>query len=344
MSRTEVQQKLEHLSHRRRRKSLIIVAVLLVAVMILAGAFEFWRGYIQEPAPETWVQHFKRVYLPSSSNSEGFEWFLHGDEAVPLDREIEVAEQFRRAFEDALTTASAIPEIREMAGMFQGKIFMSWFHAGVSKPIPRPGMTSGATAMKQADPGAIEVAIYSKATFDREVENLFLYQPTWPAVFVGALQYRDTVWFRSFALHELYHVKCHRAGTSWHLTPNRSRGDEEIDAHRVAEVILDHGTGGRYLAAVRDIASKKDARNLGRFYLALGREDFHRLDDLFLPGGVLETGLRNGQYTTSLTNAWLARHHTGEELRRREVEAYNMYFKYLSESHGRPVIRDRPKG
>lgn len=332
-SRKQVERVVEDMKRQRKSstRKLFLIVGLVVVVVAFVYALVSYHNYLIQKAndPATWRPAVRAAIDGVRRTFGSDNWLLENDSNAPevIQREVEISKTYTERLEAALAANSNVPEVKILKDEFGGKFYTTVFSpsfGGTSRKI-----YVGSTfeeANKPAPAGSIEVCFFPRNAekHPRMRGQLLLYDQSWRALMIGALDYPDKRWFDALAIHELWHAHMHKSGAPSATAPSLSDSwiSEELQAHDLENKVLDNGTKGEYLKTVRSITSGIRGKLLGEFLQQIKTEHLIQLDKLFGKGSDREGSVRSSQYLITLTNDWLNLKYQGEELQRQQIEAY----------------------
>ena len=325
----EVRRELAAAAARRRRRQIAALAVVVVVAVVVSAVYVLAWQALREPDAAEWSARLRHASAELGKGA-ATRWLIEGEGQglEALLAESAVAQQLIAQLEQGLVTNSAIPEVARLKLAFGGRMYPTVFWRGISRQTFTSGQRAGSARRLMADPQAVEIVLYGRASrfHPRINDRLMFYDLQWRALFISAVHIADPLWFGALAAHELFHAQRHREGAASSHAPMFSDLwiAEELSAHRIEEHVLNHGTAGRYGELVREVVDRRQARSLARLYRALDRGDFERLNRLFQPADERENSVRVAQYALSVSGEWLRRRFQGPAFERHMSVAYRI--------------------
>lgn len=324
--RLDVEAIANELASTKHKSRIRLMIFLSMALLALAGASVLvYKTFRQPTILEVYTQIVKAAD-GLSTNKAGYSWFIEQESTLKKDEdinaEINLIQQLNERVNKTLADNSDIPKVKEERDEFGGHIMPSiftTFSGGTSRFLTR-------SATPPNDSKMIEITFYGHYALNHRhvAHRLLFYDAGWRSLFIAALKFTDDKWYDSILAHELWHALMHRRGNPSATAPQLSDlwVTEELDAHDLEADVLNARTRGAYRQRLEAIASRISARSTAAFLLQVQPEDLRQLDQLFNPGIPEEMDIRSAGYELNLAETWLGKNYTGDDLRKKKIEAY----------------------
>ncbi|MCC7356248.1 MAG: hypothetical protein IT410_01360 [Candidatus Doudnabacteria bacterium] len=280
-------------------------------------------------------EKFDQTMIEFTSKRPEQQWLFSGSqmEATDLAKFTSVSKSTIQKAENSFKTYSNIPEVKQFADKYSGKLYVSLFSSATNAPMMM-GRT-GDAFKGHNDPSYLEICLFdSKARQNpRNQLTLLSFNPRFNSIMLASIDFKEP-WFSAFFLHEMYHVKKFREGAQ--SSKNNQYGtdlwiSEEVESHELETKVLDSATKGKFLAAVNAIVEKrKDQTDVNLIPSSLTLEELNSLDGLFPPCSKDEVPFRLSQYIFTTGFSWLEKRFSGAELQKKKID----YYRFITSQFG----------
>lgn len=327
------------------------IAGVFVLVMIVLGMFVGDGKTSKAPLPKSnnantakpvdktqanpLSEKFNQTMIEFFSNKPEQQWLFSGSqmEATDLAKFTSVSKSTIQKAENSFKTYSSIPEVKQFADKYSGKLYVSLFSSATNAPMM---MGRGTDAFKGFnDPSYLEICLFdSKARENpRNQFTLLSFNPRFNTMMLASIDFKEP-WFSAFFLHEMYHVKKFREGAQSSKKDQYGTDlwiSEEVEAHELEAKVLDSATKGKFLGAVNAIVEKrKDYTDVNLVPSSLTLEELNGLDGLFPPCSKDEISFRVSQYIFTVGFSWLEKRFSGAELQKKKTD----YYRFITSQFG----------
>jgi hypothetical protein len=322
-SRTQVEDlasKLQAAQKQKRKK----ILQLCLGIIVLAGSVYFLGNRMfREPTDMEANMSVLSIASEIKPKAEAETWFLYGKKPKTdqdFQEEYNLIQTLTARLNKALTNNADVPQVAELAKLFEGKLLPTIFENGLTRFV-----TTDVNPQEKIQAGAVEVVFFDRASFDHPIigHRLLHFQPEYGLI-VAALKFGDDSWYDAMIAHELWHAKTFREGNPSATAPMLTDSwiKEEMDAHTIENQVLNKRTSGKYQDQINRIVSQNHARTLKDLLVQLHPEEFSKLDGLFSPAIPEEIDLRTAQYLLDVGRTWAKSNFKGEDITTKENEIY----------------------